>query len=383
MELDSLRVVSQAFDSWNVQFRVAMAELVDQQTLLRHLRQIKRKISEEFSVPETSLLFDGIVRRVKLEDSVDVVVRIKKQIFEKGNPVVHFKDGIGADMNRHTHMTALLSIFYLDEFDKPITLARVMQAVAQASIKENLLDEELIGRKLKEVLENRISVKNIPIAKGIFPDIGTDAVLEFFFQAAVTPDRTDEYYSSRKVARGDLLCRKTPPSEGRRQGISVIGGSLPPRSGQDIELKTGQGAEVSLDEQEIVADTDGIVIVTRSVKRVNLVNGVKEIPELVLISVKPVLKVEGNQVLDIASSQALEIIGDLHVGSRIVTDAEVFVSGDVEEGTLIEAAYDVTVQGDVRGASLTSQGNVITCRNVSDSQVVAREQVIIKGEVQN
>ena len=45
------KIVSQAFDSWNVQFRIEVAELLDQQGLLRHLRAIKHQIAQAQTIP--------------------------------------------------------------------------------------------------------------------------------------------------------------------------------------------------------------------------------------------------------------------------------------------------------------------------------------------
>jgi hypothetical protein len=377
------RIISQTFDSWNVQFRIDVAELLDQQGLLRHLRRIKHQIADIQSVPESCLMFDGIIRKTRTEDSVDVVVRIKKIIVEKGNPRVRFKEGIGADESHYSHMTALLDIYYLDQFEKPIMLDRVLQTIRESRVAADLIDNAMLIRKVQEALDKQFPIKNTVIAKGEFPDIGTDAMLDFYFQAMVEAGKTDHYYSSRRVKRGDILCRKTPPQPGKKPGRNVLGEMLPTRIGLDIEMRAGAGAELSLDETEILADNDGVVVVDRTMQRVSLVGGSKEIPRFIEIKVNPVLRIEGNQILDIATSQAVEIVGNLTMGSRILTDCDVYVSGNVEEGVFIQAARDVYVDGDVAGATIQSETNVVAQKNVTNSDLQARDKIIIKGTLRN
>lgn len=377
------RIVSQAFDSWNVQFNINVAELLDKQALLMHLRKIKRSIAKEQSISERSMLFDGIIRKTERDDQVDVVVRIKRQRFEKGNPRVNFRDGTSPDGTQYTHMSALLDLFYHDEFDRPIMLDKVMQAVTEGGISTELLDQEIITRRLKEVLERQFPIKDIPIAHGRYPAAGQDAEIEFFFPAVAEPGETEEYYSSRRVHKGDLLCRKTPAAAGKTSGLNVLGQTLPPRPGMDIRLKAGSGTVLSLDENEAVADDNGVVVVHRKMQRLNTVQGVKEIPEEIVVKVNPVLRIEGDKVLDIASNKTVEVIGDLTLGSRILTDCEVYVEGNVDEGSVIEAGDNVTVQGDVRGASIKSDNHVIASGEIESSEIAAKDSIIIKGKVRN
>ncbi|MDD5087845.1 MAG: hypothetical protein PHI18_03480, partial [bacterium] len=155
-----VRIRSRAFDSWNVEFRLDVAELLDQQTLLHHLREIKRGIARLHSLPENSLIFDGILHKERSESYVDVVVRIRKQHYEKGAPLVHFKEGIGEDETRYSHMTALLDIFYLDEFERPVTHDRLLQAIRLARVRMDLVDDAMLLRKLEDVMTQQGTIRN-------------------------------------------------------------------------------------------------------------------------------------------------------------------------------------------------------------------------------
>ncbi len=122
------KVVSQSVDGWNVQFRIDVAELLDQKILLQHLRGIKQKLARMHQLPEICMQFDRILEKTRNEEFVDVVVCIRKVTIEKGNPRVDFKDGIAPDGTRYARMIAQLDLMYLDQFEKPITEERVQLA---------------------------------------------------------------------------------------------------------------------------------------------------------------------------------------------------------------------------------------------------------------
>ncbi|MBU1985263.1 FapA family protein [bacterium] len=383
LQISDFTVVSHSYDAWKVRFSIPLEELVDQKKLLFHLRRIKRGIAERFTVPESLLLFDGIDERHERAEYVDVVVRIRREAQKGSRPTVRFKDGIGADQSRYTHMTALLDAHWLDEFDRPVTLDRIMETIQKAGISPELVNQEVISGKITDVLSNQGSVKDLIIAQGRFPDLGQDATLEFYFPMAQEATRPDDYFSMRKVSGRDLLCKKGLPTRGTGEGVNVLGQPLPPRAGLDFELRSGNGATLSLDGTEITADMDGVVVVNRVLKRVRMVTAIKEIPESVTIKVNPVLRIEGNQIVDVTTSHTVEVIGDLCMGSRITTDCEVYVAGNVEDGALIEATDDITVKGSVTGASLTSQSSIYAGQDVSDSRLVSAEKIVVKGRVSN
>ncbi len=246
---------------------------------------------------------------------------------------------------------------------------------------KDLLDQDIIRANVVNVVEHHIPIKGIRIAAGVFPDAGRDAELEFYFQAVAETEATGDFYSSRRVNRGDPLCRKQPSAPGKKAGRNLLGEILPSRPGLDIDLKAGSGAVLSVDGLECAAEIDGVAVIQRTLRRVKTVHGVKEMPESILAKVNPVLKVEGNRVLDVASNQTVEVVGNLLTGSRILTDCEVFVSGDVETDVQIDAGDNVTVDGRINGAAIRSDGNIVAQQDVSGAQILARDQVIVAGGV--
>ena len=377
------KVISQTFDSWNIQFRIDVTELLDQETLLYHLRGIKHQLAQKSGAPESHMVFDGILRKVRTEEYVEVVVRIKRKTFEKGDPHVQLKDGIAQDGTHYANMRALLDLFYLDSFEKPIMLDRVERAIRDAKIASGLVNLPVVTQKLKDVIEHQSAIKNIEIAVGRFSDLGRDAEVEFFFQALAERGKTDEYYSSRRVRTGDILCRLIPATIGDKAGYNVLGEEILPRKGLDIELEAETGVVLSFDGTEAISDEDGVVVICREMRRIKTISGAKEIPKKIKLKVNSVLKVEGNQVLFLETSKTVEVLGNLCMGSRILSNCDVYITGNVEEGVLIESGADVIVEGAVTGASITSDANVITQGDVTNSVLAAKDQLIIKGKVKN
>jgi uncharacterized protein (DUF342 family) len=375
------RIVSQSEDGWRVSLRLDVMELLDQQGLLLHLRRVKKQIARRYMVLEQSMLFDGIEQKTRTDEFVDVIVRIKRLAFEKGKPVVHFSEKTAADGTAYSKMTAALDIFYIDEFDKPITRDRIMRALQEAHVEPGLVDNDTVARKLKEVLEMQAPAKRIPVAEGVFPETGRDAEIEFFFPAVAAVGNAENYYSSRRVSKGDLLCKKIPPTSGTKPGTNVIGEALPVRAGLDVTVKTASGATGSLDGLEVTADVDGVVVADRVVKRSRNTRIVTDILEQVTFKVNPVLQISGDRIVDISTNQTVEVIGNLLAGSKILTSSEVYIAGSVAEGAVIEAGDGITVSGTVTGAKLSSENGIIVARDVDQSDVRARGQVIIKGRV--
>lgn len=379
--IDRVRVLSRAFDSWVVEFRIPVEELLDQQRLLHHLRSVKQHISRTQTVPENCLVFDGIVRKASDEEFVDVVVRIKKLAVPSGAPRVTFtEEEIAADLC-FSNMHAQLDILYLDEFDHVVTHDRVMRAIRAAGVSMELLDHEIVTQKVAEVLETQNGVRGVPIAHGKLPGIGQDAEVEFFFQAVGDSRDVDLLYSTRRVRKGDLLCRKTPARESAREGVNVLGQALPPRAGFDIILTAGPNAVLSLDSTDVVADLDGIAVVTRVSRRIRIGRVYREIPDSISVKVDPILKVNASELSELTTSQAVEVTGTLRMGTRILSESEVFIEGDVEAGASVTAADDILIKGSVTGASLSTQGNIVTSQSVKDSEVHAKGDVIVSGDI--
>lgn len=382
-DIDRVKVLSRAFDSWVVEFRIPVTELLDHQRLLLHLRSVKQYLSSTQSVPENCLLFDGIVRKSHDDEFVDVVVRIKKMMVMSGAPrIVFTSEEITTDVC-YSNMHAFLDIYYLDEFANIITHDRVMRAIRSAGVMLDLVDSELVASSVTEVIETQTASKNIPIAHGTLPGMGKDAEVEFFFQAVGDSTDVDLIYSTRRVKKGDLLCRKLSPEDSAIEGLNVLGHKLPPRQGFDIILSAGTNAVLSIDGMDVVAEKDGIAVVTRVSRRIRVGRTFREIPGSISVKIDPILKIDASELSELSTSHAVEITGNLRVGTKILSESEVFVSGDVEAGASITASDDILVKGRVTGAILSSQGNITTQEGVESSELHSQGEITIGGAVTN
>jgi uncharacterized protein (DUF342 family) len=378
---DSVRILSRTFDSWVVEFRVHVEELLDQSRLLHHLREVKQYLASTQSVPECCLAFDGIIRKMSEGETVDVVVRIRKMNIESGAPLVYTTDEVvGADL-KYSDMHALLSIFYLDEFEQIVSHDRVMRAIRSAGISMDLVDADFVTAKVAESVTTQSTLKNIPIAHGRLPGIGTDSEIEFYINAIHDTTDVDLLYSTRRIRKGDRICRKTPPSDSAIEGLNVLGQTLPPRTGHDILLSAGANAILSLDGLDIVAECDGIAVISRVTRQLRVGRGHREVPDSVTVKVDPILKISGDQNGEITTNQAVEVIGNLKVGTKILAGGEVFVSGDVEAGVSVNSEEDILIKGEVHGASLSSQKNIVTSNNVTGSELHAHGYVAVAGDI--
>jgi uncharacterized protein (DUF342 family) len=378
------RVSAQSDGTWVVQFQLPVQELLDQKVLLRRLRRIKRQIADSHGIPEGCLLFDGILERREIGDMVEAVVRLRRNVVEAGESRIYFRDGIGADRTHYLNMTALLDLFYLDFHEEPETREHLQTLIREAGIRPDLVDHELVDRSFDQVVERQTPIHEIAIAQGRFPDHGTDADLTLPFALAANPQEDGrEYFSARAVKRGEILCRKSEPTSGRFAGYDVKGVILPPQRGLDIALNAGPGAMLSIDGKSITADANGIAVVLRTMRTVPMLWGHKEIPATITLKVNPATRIEGDNLLDVATGRTVEVMGSVHFGSRIITDCEAYVHGNVEAGTLLEAADQITVHGQIHGGKLVTHGSVIAERDVSNARIAAADQIVIKGSAQN
>ena len=375
-------ILANTADSWDVQFRISKTVMLDKESLLNHLRGIKHDIAIEFDTSETRMVFDGILHKEESNEFVDVVVRIKQIDVEKGDPVIHFKEGIALNGVRYPKMRALMDLYCLDAQEQMLTLKRIHKAINEAQLDWKLVQQDTVLGKLKDVLNSYAAIKNVQIAAGHFAEIGKDADIEFLIPVSADLDKLEEYFSSKRVVKGDVLCRLTPAQYGKQRGVNVVGEIIEPPKGLDIELDAGFGVRLSSDGTEAIADEDGIAIVTREMHEVKTPFGAKAFPNKVALRVNPVLKVEGNDVLDIETSKTVEIVGNLRMGSRVLTCCGIHVNGDIEKGTLL-AGHDIVINGEVSDSTISSDTSLIVQGIISNSDLKAKGKLIIDGEVKD
>lgn len=373
-------VMSYTNDSWQIRLSIPSKELVDQEALLFHLRKVKAEIAQMYAIEEAKLSFGDITRRDAFEDYVEIVVSIYSQTRTFGEPRIIFRPDAQGHAT-YLNMAALLDLAYLDEHKQPITFPRVMEAIDQSGVDKNLLDSQLVTQTVQEVLKNHTSVSGVVIARGRFPLAGQSSEIKYNFPIQVTREDTANYLISRQVTAGDVLCQKTSLATEGIDGNDVLGKCLPASSGQDIELQAGVGTQLAADGLSVTATASGIVTVANTSKQVQTLNGAISIPATVQVKVNQLTRITGDKVVRLNSSDTIEVTGNLHAGSSIVTEGEVIISGSVHNDTTIEAVDSIAVNGTVQGATLNSQNSIIARDKVESSRLIAREQIITQGDV--
>ena len=376
------QIVEKGDDYWELTIHLSIDELLDNRKLLSRLWNLKKHISTKEKIPIGILHYEGIKKRRQVDNLMEITVRLIRKPVEKGDPVVRLLEKTGEDGTVYTDMQAVLTIYPLDSLEQKITPEKVLLAIKQSGITENLLDVESVHQKVQQITDTLESMSDVPIAEGSLPDLGEDAQIEFFFPAQPSEENSQEYYCSRQVKQGDLICRKTPSKMGANPGINVKGKEIPPRKGIDIKLNALEGAAIAVDQCQVHAEENGVVTIRTLETKKKVLNGQKVIPAEIQLKVSPILKIDGDEKVDITTAHTVEVEGNLKIGSRIITNGEVHVAGSVEEGSVVRSLDNITVEGNVSKAELSSDQNVIASGEVSDSKIVAKGKIIVDSKIQ-
>lgn len=376
------QIVEKGDDYWELTLHLSIDELLDNRKLLSRLWNLKKHISQEEMIPVEILHYEGIKRRRQIDSLMEITVRLVRKPIKKGEPIIQLLEKIGEDGTLYNDMQAVLTIYPLDSLEQVITLEKVLAAIKQAGVTEDLLDVESLHQKVQQIADTLSPMIDMPIAEGSLPDLGEDAQIEFFFPAQPSEENSQEYYCSRQVKQGDLICRKIPCTSGENPGVNVKGKEIPPRKGMDIKLKALEGAAMAVDQCQVHAKEDGVVTIRKLETKKKVLDGQKVFPTEIQLKVSPILKIDGKDKIDITTANSVEVEGNLKIGSRIITNGEVHVAGSVEEGSVVRSLDNITVEGNVSKAELSSDQNVVMRGDVSGSKIIAKDKIIVDGKIQ-
>ncbi|MDR1956131.1 MAG: FapA family protein [Treponema sp.] len=182
----------------------------------------------------------------------------------------------------------------------------------------------------------------ILVAEGSQAVNGKDAYIEYFFKTTAkkgplregTDGRVDfrDINTIQNVVKDQPLAKKIPPQEGS-VGRTVIGGYLPAKPGNDIEIPLGSNVRLGDDRATIISNINGQAM---------LASGT--------ISVEPVYMVQGNV--------------NLKTGN-IIFLGTVIVTGNVEDGFSVKAQGNIEVKGSVEKADLEAEGDIIVQKGIT------------------
>lgn len=193
------------------------------------------------------------------------------------------------------------------------------------------------------------------IARGRPPENGQPGRIDYFFtteEGGFNPLEDEhgranyrEAYLIQNVAPGQLLARRTPPTEGV-PGRAVNGEPVPATNGKDVNLLTGKNVELSSDRTELYATVTGI-------------------PELLRgrVTVLPVFNAD-------------EV--DFTTGNISFTGS-VYIRGNVNPGFVVRATEDITVEKNVEQATLEAGGSILVKGGArSTSKLIANKDIRVR-----
>jgi len=195
---------------------------------------------------------------------------------------------------------------------------------------------------LAEFADDPVYREQVEVAEGIRPINGKDAYIKYNFETDQTKISLKEGANGKvnfkelniiqNVVADQILATKIPPEDGI-DGKTVTGKLLPSKAGNDIPLPLGSNVRASDDEDAILANINGQVIVA---------NG--------KINVEPVLTIEGDV--------------NLKTGN-IIFLGTVIIGGNVEDGFSVKADGNIEVKGTVSKAELDAEGDIIIYQGIN------------------
>ncbi|TKJ41265.1 hypothetical protein CEE37_06250 [candidate division LCP-89 bacterium B3_LCP] len=381
---EKIEITSQTGDVWQVCILLPFRDTGKQEEMVQCLRSAKYKISQTFDVPYELLELCEVIKKIPVDNGIEATVTIVKQKREHGKPTVILRSVVTSSGCVFDDMIAELNISYLDESNRLVTIESIQNEIAKAGVAYEMCDCHLIEETIKKVNKNKSQIKGLRIANGIHPEEGVDARLEYAFhdEYSTGMDICD-YVQGRKVREGDILCQKIPPRNGKTPGKDVRGGIIPPVKGLDFEMEVGGGTKLSEDSNAVISLIDGIVEMKRVTRLAHTVTGERTILEKVTVSVRPVIKVNADEINTLVTEDNVVIMGGLKKNSSIVSKGEVFVDGDIKEGANIVAGSLVMINGEIITGNISTDESVITSNGIKRSSIMAGENVEIQGIAEN
>lgn len=236
----------------------------------------------------------------------------------------------------------------LDLGIKP-TVNLIKTRLKRAGITFGIIDSEIEMIVDKQLWENPIVVaQGVESVRGKNGSIEYKVSTEAVFTPTIGEDGTADFrdiQSFTQVKAGDLIAVRIPEEKGT-PGTSIFGSALPAEPGLPYELKPSNNIIVSADQNELRAESAGILIKTDGV-----------------LSIKNDLEIAGDV--------------DFKVGN-ISFAGKVIINGNVLPGFTIESESDILIHGQVESATITSTGGSVQI----EKGVIGKDNTIITAKNQ-
>ncbi len=378
-----MEILGKTEDLWKVRI-LFPPPLNSDKEVVEQMSQVKEMISQECGVASELLEFRELVEKIPTPDGIMATVIIGRMNVGQGKPVVRLRPKETPRGDLIQDMIAEIDFYYLDEFDQPISLKRILLELEKKKVNLDLVDHTTLEESLSRVLEKKSFVKRLEVARGKLPSFGQDAELEYtFFADPTAANNLAEYRMGRKVKERDVICQKIPPQDGKEFGCDVRGQVIPPIKGIDFQIVAGEGTKLSIDENSVTALRDGVPVISREMKQIYTLAGIRVVPDKITVCVKRLIEMNAEDIIKIVVEDSVEVIGDLKSGSTITTAGELFMDGDVENGTNLSAGDNVLIDGNIKGGEINSENSIFVSKEAGDATLIAVDNIIIQGTVRN
>ena len=371
---DRVKVFRTQEGNWMAEIFIPFEEMSDE-ILPQILRWAKNKISHKNRIPVGLLSYDEIVNKEILSDGINISAKIKQTEAERGEPKLRFKNATSMQGIEYEEMTLYLDIFPVKTDCGMLEKSDLEALFEKAGVSMAQIDTDTLDRAMDTMHNDLISVKNILLAQGRFPDSGTDAEIIYNFDYKYNDK--GRLIGKKKIEADKILVTKKPPRKGDRSGVTVKGKALPPENPLDFELVPQKGTKLSGNTNEIISTEPGIVRVHEYLAQS------RQETSRIIVSIEPMDVLDGSETLNITTDKHLEINGGLKTGSKVISKGEVIVNGDVEQNSSIVASGSIHVKGKIDSGTLVSDGDIESEGEIHASNLQAHRKLIIKGTATN
>jgi uncharacterized protein (DUF342 family) len=285
---------------------------------------------------------------------------------------------------------AKMSLYPMISGDSPIDSATLLKMLHQTGVRSGIREKNIISA-LDTVLNERLPVKDVVVARGRLPVNGENARLRIDVEAAThvgkeMGDGRIDFHERRffiPVTKGQLLATKIAATTGL-PGVDIFGKEIPQSIGKELVIKNTENVVYTEETGELHAACDGVLSVVSQSS----------------IKVTTKLSISGDvnfETGNIHSKAAVEVRGSIKPGFKVTTGGDLSIGGSVESacvtcsgnlaisGGIFADESHVEVEGDVTvpiidHGYLSVKGRILIGREAYYGELRALGDIICQGQ---
>jgi uncharacterized protein (DUF342 family) len=271
------------------------------------------------------------------------------------------------------NLTAAVALSRPEAHESELTLEEILAALDHAGICYGL-DHAAI----EKALAGKVFATPVKVAQGDPIKKGKDTTFEYTFDVKheIKPkedaDGRIDYRDMnfiQNVTKGTVLVKKTPPTLGVN-GKGVDGKEIVAPRGRELPFKNGENTKISESGNELIAVTDGAVVLshgTVAVKEVAVINGDVDFG-----------------VGNVNCVGSVKVMGDVKPGFTVKAGGNIEIHGTVANSNL-EAVGDILIKGGCHGSEegVIKAGGDVVIKYAEGQHIHAGRDVLVGGELVN